>query len=129
MKMHKEHKAHKAHKAAGGKMEKKPQETPETGYKEWEQDENDRPERRNNAPEIEDAAEERKHGGKAKHKKKNRGGPAKKNVGYVAGGAPKESAARMPRKSGGRAGCEGNPFSSARSGTAPKGHKDEVDID
>lgn len=110
----------RACRADGGKMEKKPQESPEKGDDEWEEDEKDKPTRYDNAPKIEDASEERKHGGKAK---KKRGGVIKKNVGGIAGASSAPSAARMPRKSGGRSGSDGNPFSSARAGTAPKGHK------
>ena len=145
MKKHHEHeKSHKAgggymekhHKASGGSMEYKDQETPEYGSREWEEDEKDKPEARDNAKKIDDEAEERKHGGKAKKKvggalvkKKVHGGVIKKNVGGVTGSAPKASAARAPRKSGGRTGSDGNPFSSARAGTAPKRHKMEMDID
>ncbi len=115
--------ASRSHKADGGKMEKKAQESPEKGSDDYEEDEKSKPQRYDNAPKIENAAEERKHGGKAK---KKRGGPAKKNVGGIAGSAPAPSAARAPRKSGGS--CDSNPFSSARSGTSPKGHKTK-DID
>jgi len=66
--------------------------------------------RYNNAPKIEDAAEERKAGGRAK-----------KMVGGPAGACGSPNAGRKPRKSGGSA--TASPFSSARSGTAPSGHK------
>jgi len=59
---------------------------------------------------VNDEAEERKRGGKA--------------VGKVHGAASKQNAGRMARKSGGSANA--NPFSSARSGTPPKGHKVEM---
>lgn len=94
----------------------KDKESPEVGDKTWEADEKDKPMRYNKSK-VEDEAEERKAGGRAKRK---RGGVAKKQVGGVVGSAPKASAARAPRKSGGS--CDSNPFSSARSGTAPKGH-------
>lgn len=59
---------------------------------------------------VNDDAEERKRGGKA--------------VGKVHGAAAKQNAGRMARKSGGSANA--NPFSSARSGTPPKGRKVEM---
>lgn len=62
---------------------------------------------------VNDEAEERKKGGRAKRK---RGGDCK-----VEGEKTMARADRKPRKSGGSA--TSNPFSSARSGTAPAGHK------
>ena len=59
---------------------------------------------------VNDEAEERKRGGKA--------------VGKVRGEGSKQHAGRKARKSGGSANA--NPFSSARSGTPPKGHKVEM---
>jgi hypothetical protein len=56
---------------------------------------------------VDEEAEERKRGGKT--------------VGKVAGERAKMSAARKPRKSGGRAGSDNNPMSSAAKGTAPAG--------
>ena len=44
-----------------------------------------------------------------------------KIVGKVAGDKAMMSAARMPRKSGGRAGSDCSPMSSAAKGTAPAG--------
>ena len=44
-----------------------------------------------------------------------------KIVGKVAGDKAMMSAARMPRKSGGRAGSDSSPMSSAAKGTAPAG--------
>lgn len=70
-----------------------------------------------NAPNIEREAEERKRGGRAK----------RKAGGMVDGEAAKCHAGRKPRKSGGRAGADSNPFSSARKGTAPKGHKMDME--
>lgn len=58
---------------------------------------------------VQDEAEERK-----------RGGRAKKHAGKVEGKAAPH-AGRKARKSGGRAGCEKSPFTSAHSGTPPKG--------
>lgn len=72
-------------------------------------DMDDKPGRYNNAPKVEDAAEERKKGGRVK-----------KQVGGVAGAAPAANAGRSPRKSGGSA--TANPYSSAKSGSAPAGH-------
>jgi hypothetical protein len=60
---------------------------------------------------VNDEAEERKRGGKA--------------VGKVGGADAKANAGRKARKSGGSANA--NPFSSARAGTPPKGHKVEMD--
>lgn len=88
-------------RAAGG-------ESPAAGDKEWEQDLASKPTKRVNAPNITGAAEERKRGGKA--------------VGKVHGAAAKH-AGRMPRKSGGRAGSNMNPLSSAHAGTPAKGRK------
>ena len=126
------HKHHheKHHKASGGSMEHKPQESPEKGSDEWEEDEKDNPSRRDNADKIEDEAEEKKAGGRAKKKaggiiKKKAGGLIKKNVGGIAGSSPAPSAARAPRKSGG---CVSNPLSSAHHGTKPKKHSEEKDI-
>jgi hypothetical protein len=67
------------------------------------EDVNQKTARRNMAPKIMDAADERKAGGKVK------GDMAMSNAG------------RKPRKSGGRAGSDQSPFSSALKGTAPKG--------
>jgi hypothetical protein len=61
--------------------------------------------RRNIAPKIFDAADERKAGGKVK------------------GDMAMSHAGRKPRKSGGRAGSDQSPFSSALKGTAAKGRK------
>jgi hypothetical protein len=56
---------------------------------------------------VNDEAEERKRGGKA--------------VGKVKGEMAMHHAGRKPRKSGGRAGSNMNPLSSAASGTPAKG--------
>ncbi len=73
----------------------------------------------------------RKSGGKADNFKSDKDGKkdakmdkdcAKKDGGSVSGGAAPASAARSPRKSGGRTGSNMNPLSSAASGTNPKGH-------
>lgn len=102
----------KRHKrASGGGMD-----SPASGTREYDEDLRSNPARRDNAPKIEGAAEERK-----------RGGRAKKHMGKMHGDAM-HHAGRKARKSGGRAGSDMNPFSSARKGTSPKGHK-TVDID
>ena len=63
---------------------------------------------------------ERKHGGRAK--RKHGGHVAHKHV-PMHGEHAHHHAGRKPRKSGGRAGSDVNPFTSAHHGTAPKGHK------
>ncbi len=75
------------------------------GTKEYEQDLSRKNMRYTYQSNVNDEAEERKHGGKAD------GGMAKKHAG------------RKPRKSGGRTGSNMNPLSSAAAGTAPKGRK------
>src|ERR1700689_4507275 len=60
---------------------------------------------------------------------KKRGGRAKKARGGKMGGKPEGEKAmaradRKPRKSGGRTGSDGSPFSSARKGTNPPGRKE-----
>mgnify|MGYP006271672489 CR=1 FL=1 len=65
---------------------------------------------------VEDEAEERK-----------RGGRAKKHAGKVHGDMAKHHAGRKPRKSGGS--VESNPFSAARKGTPPKGRKLEMEFE
>jgi hypothetical protein len=68
------------------------------------------PNRRNIAPKIFSEAEKRKSGGKAM------------------GANAKHHAGRKARKSGGS--CDsGNPFSSARHGTAPKGRKLDMEME
>jgi hypothetical protein len=86
------------------------------GVNEAEADEKDKPERRNNAPEIEGAAEEMKKGGRAKRK---HGG---KTEHKAEGEKAKMHMGRKPRKSGGKATSDANPFTSARSGKQPPGH-------
>jgi hypothetical protein len=86
--------------------------SPASGDKEYAQDLAMKPTRRNNAPKVMGAAEERKHGGRTK-----------KMVGKMSGDMAACNAGRKPRKSGGRAGCDSSPFSSARSGTPAKGRQ------
>lgn len=67
---------------------------------------------------VNDEAEERKHGGRT----------GRKYGGKAAGDKARMHAGRKPRKSGGA--CDsGNPFSSARHGTAPKGRKLDMSLD
>jgi len=86
----------------------------ETGDREWEQDEKKKNMRYTYQSNVNDEAEERKSGGRAK-----------KHVGKMHGGDAKHNAGRKARKSGGRAGSNMNPLSSAHAGTPPKGHKVE----
>lgn len=67
---------------------------------------------------VNDEAEERKRGGKVK-----------KEAGKIEGVLAKHHAGRKPRKNGGRTGSDSNPFTSARHGTQPSGHKTEADMD
>ena len=64
---------------------------------------------------VNDEAEERKRGGKA--------------VGKVKGGKGKANMGRMPRKSGGRAGSNMNPLSSAAKGTPAPGRNVSGSLD
>lgn len=88
---------HRKHKAAGG---------PSTGDKTWEKDLATKPARYSGGKPAEEAME-RKGGGKVHGKAHAR-------------------ADRKPRKNGGRAGSNLNPFSSARNGTPPAGHKASI---
>ena len=54
---------------------------------------------------------------------KKRGGRAKKHLGHVHGEHAHKRHDRPARKSGGRAGSDMNPLSSAHKGTEPKAHK------
>jgi hypothetical protein len=80
------------------------------GANEAEEDVQDKPEARTNAKKIDDEAEEMKKGGRAK---RARGG---KMVGKVEGEKEHMHAGRKPRKSGGRTGSDGSPFTTARKG-------------
>ena len=102
----------------------------------WKEEESSKPARYNQSK-VEDEAEEKKHGGRARKKRKH-GGVAvhhekgehmkhAKHIGPVHG-KPKVHAGRAPRKAGGRTGSNFSPLSSAHAGTAPKDHKTtEVD--
>jgi len=120
------------HKMSGGEAGEKDFGKPE---KDWDEDLESKPEMRNNAKKIKAEAEEKKHGGRAKRK---HGGKVKhhehgehmkhaKHVGAVKG-KREVHAGRAPRKSGGRAGSNFSPLSSAHSGTPPRGHK-TLDVD
>lgn len=119
----------KKHKATGGAASG----DAESGSKDYDDDLKSKPTRRNNAPKIENAAEEKKRGGRAKRK---RGGGVRHHekmgelahaahIGKVKGSHSKGHKGRAARASGG---SNFNPLSSAHSGSAPKGHK-TTDID
>lgn len=106
---------------------------------------------------VNDEAEERKHGGRAKRKrgghvmhegygpeheatsgraKRKHGGHVKhvhmghvKHVGAIHGEHGAHHAGRKPRKSGGRATSDANPFTSARHGTPPKGRNLDMEME
>jgi hypothetical protein len=103
------------------------------GSDEPEEDLKDKPEPRTNAKEIDKEAEEKKRGGRTK---KARGGGMKHHGGgkegfgpehhdemKVGGKASHHRADRKPRKSGGKAGSDSNPFTSARHGSDAPGRK------
>lgn len=71
---------------------------------------------------VENEADEKKHGGRAKRK---HGGHVMKHMGKVEGAKEKMRMDRKPRKSGGRTGADKSPFSSARHGEDAVGHKSE----
>jgi len=85
-----------------------------------EEDKKTKPEARTDAKKIDSEAEELKKGGRAKRKF---GG---KSESKVEGEKAKMHAGRKPRKNGGRTGSDGSPFTSARKGTMPSGHKTEA---
>lgn len=125
-----EHETHKKvkhhsmrhHRKAGGKVD-----SAMHGVNEAEMDLKSRPKHYNNSN-VETEAEathERKHGGRAKKAKHHAGHV--KHIGHVHGEHAAHHAGRKPRKSGGRASSDMNPFTSARHGTPPKGHKVEVE--
>lgn len=107
------------HRKTGGSVE-----SPHEGIDEAAMDLRDRPQHYNNSR-VEGEAEEKKRGGRAKRK---HGGHVMhhhsghvKHVGSVHGEAPKHHAGRKPRKTGGRASSDQNPFTSARHGTPAPG--------
>lgn len=132
-------KAHlrKKHAKGGHAHAVDPDSVTEHGVREWEQDERDTPEARDNAHTIENEAKKKKHGGRAKRKsggmvhKHHEAGKHMvhaKHVGTVHGHRHVAHAGRKPRKSGGRAGSDMNPLSSAHKATPAKWHKD-VEMD
>lgn len=96
-------KGRRKHKATGGENEA-------------EADIKDKPADRSSPNNIAKEAEEMKKGGRAK---KAHGG---KMLGTISGEEPKSHAGRKPRKAGGRS-VESNPFTAARVGKMPPGHK------
>ena len=106
MKGHKHHHHHpRAEHAKGGKAE-----SPMKG--DWDKDPAPEDVYAGAKSKVVKEAKERKHGGKAKH-----------TIGKAEGKMAAHRADRSPRKSGGRAGSNMNPLSSAAHGTEPKGHK------
>jgi hypothetical protein len=118
------------------------------GVNEAEKDLHDHPEARTNAREIDREAEERKHGGRTKRKaggechegfgpehettmraKRKRGGLVGKKHVEMHGEKAEHHMGRKPRKSGGKATSDMNPFTSARHGEAPKGRKLDMEMD
>lgn len=87
------------------------------GANEAEEDLKTKPEARTHATKEDAEAEEMKKGGRAKRK---HGG---KMVGKVEGEKAHMHAGRKPRKAGGRAGSDSNPFTSARSGKDAPGRE------
>jgi hypothetical protein len=121
MKGHKSH-HHRKHKAHGGETL--------SGKADWKDDLSHNPEARDNAHKIEGEAEARKHGGRTArkhggmiHHEKMEHMKHAKHVGKVHGEHAHHHAGRKPRKSGGRAGADMNPLSSAHKGMEPKKHK------
>lgn len=88
------------------------------GENEAEEDLKDKPQPRTNAKKVDDEAEEMKKGGRAKRK---HGG--KTEVGHIEGHKAPMHAGRKPRKSGGRASSDANPFTSAKAGKDAPGRK------
>lgn len=102
---------------------------------------------------VNDEAEEKKHGGSTKRRHHKRGGKASGGMSHKEGFGPenettkkrggevkrkevemhgehaKHHAGRKPRKSGGRASSDQNPYSSARSGTEAKGRSVEMEME
>lgn len=120
----------KHYKATGGAASG----DPASGSKLYEEDEKSKPKRYNQSK-VEDEAEEKKRGGRAKRK---HGGHVKHHekmgelkhahhVGKVQGHHHAHKG-RKPRASGGKTGSNFNPLSSAHSGSSPSGHK-TTDID
>jgi hypothetical protein len=92
------------------------------------EDLDDKPEARTNAKKIDEEAEERKSGGRARAAG---GRTARKHGGKtemkVEGKKAEMHAGRKPRKNGGRTGSDGSPFTTARHGKMPAG-RSEMDL-
>ena len=105
---HVEHGVHHKHPRAehkkGGKVE-----MIENGH--WDHDESPKDVYEGANSNVAKDAKKRKHGGMAKH-----------HVGHHEGHKAHHRGDRAPRKSGGRAGSNMNPLSSAHHGTEPKAH-------
>ena len=99
---------------SGGRLE-----GPTSGDKDWEADAKMKPPNRGAPSKVSAAALERKKGGRAERK---HGCNIMNEVGAIKGGAPSKHAGRAPRKSGGRAGSNMSPLSSAAAGTPARGH-------
>ena len=114
----------KGHKATGGAAS----DDPASGSKLYDEDLKTKPKRYNQSK-VEDEAEEKKRGGRAKRK---RGGHVHheemgelkhaSHVGHVHGHHKGGHKGRKARKHGGKTGSNFNPLSSAHSGEQPKGH-------
>lgn len=98
------HKHPRAEHKKGGKVE-----SPHEGH--WASDEAPKDIYEGANSNVAKEAKERKRGGKAKH-----------HVGHHEGHKAGHRSDRAPRKSGGRAGSNMNPLSSAHHGTEPKAH-------
>ena len=117
------------------------------GVNEADEDLKSKPERYNESR-VENEAEERKHGGRTKHREKRKHGGhvahhekheehkeheghkrrrKRKHGGEAEGEKAMHHAGRKPRKSGGS--CEASPFSTARKGEFPKGRKMDGEVE
>lgn len=67
-----------------------------------------------------DKGDEKKHGGKVKHKRAAGGKVETKSVGLMTGGAVRPRLDRPGRKAGGRVGADRAPLSSAHHSSAPE---------
>jgi hypothetical protein len=90
------------------------------GVNEAKEDLSKKPESRNAPNNVAKEAEEMKKGGRAK---RARGGKSEMKV---MGEKAAHHAGRKPRKNGGRTGSDSSPFTSARNGKEPVGHKTQA---
>ena len=98
------------------------------GTDDADEDIKDKPEARTNAKEIDDEAEAKASGGRARAT----GGRAARKMGgkaeiKVEGKKAMMHAGRKPRKTGGRTGSDGAPYTTARTGKLPPG-RTEMDL-